>query len=320
MKYVEASKFGGPEVLTVVEKETPRPGAGMLLVEIQAAGVNYADVQARSGQYSAITEAPFALGFEVAGVVREAGKGVEGFKVGDPVAALTLTGGGYASHILIPAETAIPIPMQLDPTLAAALLLQGLTAYILLERAQVKNGDAVLIAAAAGGVGGLAVQLAKLKGAKVIALASESKFDLVKGLGADYVFDYGKPGWSTKALDVSQAQGVQIFLDSMGDMATEAFPLLGQFGRWIIYGARSGKQNTLPANALWPIIEKNISLTGFNLGGNLDLVPRALQELFKLAIEGSVKVEITKYPLADARTAHALFEGRKTTGKLVLIP
>jgi NADPH2:quinone reductase len=172
VRYVEARKFGGPGVLTVIEKETPKPGDGMLLVEVQAAGINYADVLALSGQYPAITKAPFALGFEIAGVVQQVGENVEGFKVGDPVAALTLTGGGYASHVLVPVATAIPFPKQLDPALAAGVLLQGLTAYILLDRAQVKDGDAVMVAAAAGGVGGLAVQLAKLRGARVIALAS----------------------------------------------------------------------------------------------------------------------------------------------------
>jgi NADPH:quinone reductase len=106
----------------------------------------------------------------------------------------------------------------------------------------------------------------------------------------------------------------------MGDLATEAFSLLGQFGRWIIYGARAGKQNALPADALWLIIEKNISLMGFNLGGNLDRVPCALKDLFRFAIDGSIKVEITKYPLSDERIAHSVFEGRNTTGKLVLIP
>jgi NADPH:quinone reductase len=143
---------------------------------------------------------------------------------------------------------------------------------------------------------------------------------MLKGLGADEVFDYGKPGCSANALELARPQGVQVYLDSMGDLATEAFSLLGQFGRWIIYGARSDRQNALPADALWPIIEKNISLMGFNLGGNLDRVPGALKELFKFAIDGSVKVETTKYPLADASIAHSGFEGRKTTGKLVLVP
>jgi len=303
VKYVEASRFGGPEVLTLLEKETPKPAEGMLLVEVQAAGINYADVLARSGHYPAVAKAPFALGFEIAGVVKEVGKHVEGFKVGDSVAALTLTGGGYASHILIPAATAIPFPKQLEPALAAAVLLQGLTAYILLDRAQVKNGDAVLVAAAAGGVGGLAVQLAKLRGAKVIALASESKFELLKRLGADHVFDYGKSGWSAKALDVTRPQGVQVYLDSMGDLATEAFSLLGQFGRWIIYGARSDKAKCASGRrALANNREEHFS-DGLQSRGNLDRVPGALKELFKFAIDRSVKVEITKYPLADASIA-----------------
>lgn len=320
MKYVEASRFGGPEVLKVIEKETPQPAEGMLLVEVQAAGINYADVLARAGHYPAITQAPFAVGSEVAGVVKDVGKGVAGFRVGDTVAALTLAGGGYASHIVIPSTTAIPFPKELDPAVAAGVLLQGLTAYILLDRAQVKNSDTVLIAAAAGGVGGLAVQLAQLRGATVIGLASESKFDLVRSLGATHAFDYDKPGWSASVSNVTGPEGVQVYLDSMGDLASEAFRLLGPFGRWIIYGTRSDKQNELPAAAIFPIIEKNISLTGFNLGGNLDRAPHALGELFKFVIAGSLKIHVTKYPLADASRVHTLFEGRKTTGKLVLIP
>ena len=320
MKYVEASSFGGPEVLTTIEKETPRPGDGMMLVEVQAAGINYADVMARSGSYPSVTKAPFTPGLEVAGVVREVGKGVDGFKAGDSVAAVTPAGGGYASHVVIPAAMAIPFPHQLDPAVAAAVLVQGITAYILLDQAQVKNDDVVLIAAAAGGVGSLAVQLAKSRGAMVIGLASESKFDLVKRLGADHVFDYGQSGWSLEAQDITGSRGVQVFLDSVGDLASEAFPLLSQSGRWLIYGVRTGNRNALPAEALWPMIEKSISLTGFNLGGSLHLVPRALTELFKLVNDGTLKTQITRYPLSDARRVHTLFEERKTTGKLVLIP
>ena len=319
MKYVEASKFGGPEVLRVVEKETPRPGDGMLLVEVKAAGINYADLMARSGSYPTISKAPFTLGFEIAGVVREVGKGVDGFKVGDSVAAIT-PGGGYASHIVIPIATAIRFPNQVDPALAAAVLVQGLTAYLLIEQAQVKNGDVVLIAAAAGGVGGLAVQLAKARGAKVIGLASASKVELVKRLGADHVFDYGKAGWSREAFDATRPQGVQVFLDSIGDLASEALPLLSPFGRWIIFGVRTDKHNGLPAEALWPMIGKNLSIIGFNLEGNLHHVPHAVEELFKFVIDGMVKVEIMKYPLSDASVVHTLFEQRKTTGKVVLIP
>src|SRR5579863_8441984 len=108
MKYIEASNFGGPEVLRVVEKETPTPGDGMLLVEVKAAGINYGDVMALSGSYPTVTKAPFTIGFEIAGLVSAVGKGVNGFKPGDMVVAISSTGGGYASHIVIPAATAIP--------------------------------------------------------------------------------------------------------------------------------------------------------------------------------------------------------------------
>jgi NADPH:quinone reductase-like Zn-dependent oxidoreductase len=113
---------------------------------------------------------------------------------------------------------------------------------------------------------------------------------------------------------------VQVFLDSIGDLASEAFPLLSQFGRWIIYGVRADKQNALPAEALSGLIGKNLSLSGFNLGANLHLVPHALQELFASLIDGSLKVEVSRYLLADARVAHTLLEERKTAGKLVLVP
>jgi NADPH:quinone reductase-like Zn-dependent oxidoreductase len=123
MKFIEAPQFGGPEVLTVVETETPTPEEGMLLVEVKAAGINYADIMARSGFYPQVPKAPFALGFEIAGVVTDVGKCVEGFKEGDSVAAITLAGGGYATHAVIPAATAIPLPTGFDHALAVALLI-----------------------------------------------------------------------------------------------------------------------------------------------------------------------------------------------------
>jgi NADPH2:quinone reductase len=319
MKYVEVSQFGGPEVLKMVDKDTPTAADGMLVVEVKAAGVNYADVAARQGSFPAIAKAPFLPGFEVAGVVSEVGKGVKGFNVGDSVAAIT-SDGGYASHAVIPAAAAIPVPRGLDHFIATALLVQGLTAYLLLEQAQTKKDDVVLIAAAAGGVGSLAVQLAKARGATVIGLASASKFDLLKSLGADHVFDYRQADWSAKVSDVTRSHGVQVFLDSTGDLASWVFPLLGPFGRWIIYGVRRDQQNALPAEAIWSMIEKNISIGGFNLERHLPDVPRALGDLFKSAIDGNLKVEIIKYPLADVSKVHALLEQRKTTGKLLLIP
>jgi len=189
MKFIEASKFGGPEVLTVVEAPTPTPTEGTLLVEVRAAGVNYADVMARSGFYARVPKAPFRLGFEIAGVVKGIGKGVEGFKEGDSVAAI-IQAGGYATHAVVPAATAIPLPAALDHALAVAVLVQGVTAHILLEETKVNEGDAVLVSAAGGGLGNLAVQLAKARGAKVVGLTSKSKFERVRSLGADHVADF----------------------------------------------------------------------------------------------------------------------------------
>jgi NADPH2:quinone reductase len=319
MKFIEASKFGGPEVLALVEAPTPIPTEGALLVELRAAGVNYADIMARAGFYPQVTKAPFALGFEIAGVVKGVGKGVQGFKEGDPVAAIT-QGGGYATHAVIPAATAISLPAGFDHALAVAVLVQGVTACILLNEAKVKEGDAVLISAAGGGLGSLAVQLAKTRCAKVVGLTSRSKFELVRSLGADYVADSYDPGWAASVRKTVGENGIQVYLDSSGDLATEAFPLLSQSGKWIVFGVRSDKRNALPFENIAKMIEKNITLSGFNLECNLHQVPQALSALFKLVGEGKLKFEITKYPLREAAKVHQLFEARKTSGKLVLIP
>ena len=320
MKYVEATHFGGPEVLQLKEKQTPSAGDGTLLVEVKAAGLNFADVMARVGIYPDVSSAPFVPGFEVAGIVREVGAGVTGFKVGDHVAAIIMTLGGYATHVVIPAYLAIPLPPAVDLVTAAAILVQGLTAHLVLEASGVKEGDSVLICAAAGGVGSIAVQIAKAKGVKVIGLASGSKLRAVSALGADHAFDYTQPGWEAKVAEVAGPNGLQAYLDSEGDLATEAFKLLGNGAHWIVFGARTGGHNAMPAANLWAMIDKSIILQGWNLGGSLQHIPRALGELFGWLADGTVNLEISKYPLAEAAKAHETFGDRKTTGKVVLIP
>lgn len=320
MKFIEASKFGGPEVLRLVEGQTPTPTEGTLLVEIRAAGVNYADIMARSGFYPRVPKAPFALGFEIAGVVKDIGKGVEGFKEGDSVAAITPTGGGYATHAVIPAMTAIPLPPKFDHALAVAVLVQGVTAYILIDEAKVKEGDTVLISAAGGGLGNIAVQLAKARGAKVVGLTSRSKFEAVRRLGADHVVNDDDGGWATSVKEAAGEKGIQVYLDSVGDLQTAAFPLLSQSAQWIIFGVRSGTRNPLPFEAILKMLENNITLRGFNLEGSLHQVPQALSALFKLVGERKLRLEITKYPLGDAAKVHQLLEARQTSGKVVLVP
>jgi NADPH2:quinone reductase len=319
MKFVEASTFVGPEVLKVVESQTPSPTAGTLLVEIRAAGVNYADIMARPGFYPRVPKAPFPVGFEIAGVVKGMGKGVEGFKVGDSVAAIT-QGGGYATHAVVPDMTAIPLPAGFDHALAVAVFVQGVTAYILLEEAKVKAGDTVLISAAGGGLGNIAVQLAKARDAKVVGLTSKSKFELVRSFGADHVADFDDAGWARSVKEAVGEKGIQVYLDSIGNFRTETFPLLSQSSQWNIFGIRSNMRSALPFEAIPVMIEKNITLRGFNLEGSLHHVPQALSALFKLIGEGKLKFEVTKYPLSEAAKVHQLFEARKTSGKLVLVP
>jgi NADPH2:quinone reductase len=222
--------------------------------------------------------------------------------------------------VVIPAATAIPLPPELDPALGVAILVQGLTALLVFEETRVKANDTILISAAAGGVGSIAVQIAKAKNAKVVGLASASKLELVRSLGAEHVLDYNQPGWSSAALDILGGHGVQAYLDSDGDLATEAFPLLGHGAQWIIFGVRSPGQKPMPVDYLWPMIQKSITLRGFNLEDSLQHVPRALGDLFGWLADGTVKIEINKYPLEDAATVHELFAARKTTGKVVLVP
>lgn len=222
MEFIQVDQFGGPEQLKLREEPAPAPAKGQVLIEVKACGVNFADLTARSGSYPMFPSAPFRPGFEVAGTVAGVGEGVPGFVVGQRVMALT-QGGGYASHAVVDAAMTVPLPDSLDFAPATALLVQGLTAYFLLENGHLKPGGTVLVPSAAGGVGSLAVQIAKLKGAgKVIGLASPSKHQKVLDYGADDVFDYTQPGWSTLVRDATEGKGVDIFLDSQAIRAEKA--------------------------------------------------------------------------------------------------
>ncbi len=318
MKVVEGASFGGANVLQLKEVPSPAPGKDSLLVDVKAAGVNYLDLVTRSGFLHG-AKTPFRLGFEIAGVVKEVGAGVTTWKPGDAVAAI-VPGGGYASQAVVPASVAIPVPKGIEPSLAAALLVQGLTAFVTLDIGKARPGASVLVSAAAGGVGTLAVQIAKLRGANVIGLASRAKHDFVRKNGADHVFDYRSSGWAASVREVVRDRGVDLFLDSIGDLQTEAAGLLGAGAHWIVYGSRAESQRPMPAEALWPMIEKNVTLRGFNLEGCAEHFPRALAQIFDWATSGRLKVETRKYPLAQAALAHEQFEGRETVGKVLLVP
>jgi NADPH2:quinone reductase len=321
MKVIEGASFGGADVLELKEVPSPKPGKDSLLIDVAAAGVNYLDLVARAGFMPAyFSAAPFRLGMEVAGVVKEVGPGVTTWKPGDAVAAITMGGGGYASQVVVPANGAIRVPKGVDLSLAAAILVQGLTAFLTLEIGKVRPGANVVVSAAAGGVGALAVQIAKLQGANVIGLASGAKHDFVLKAGADYVFDYRSPGWSSSVREALGERGVDLFLDSIGDLETEALELLSPGAHWVVYGARAESQRSLSHESLWSVIEKNITLRGFNVGGSFAHFESALAQLFDWATSGRLHAEMRKVPLAQAALAHKQFEARETVGKVLLVP
>lgn len=320
MQVIEVKQFGGPETLELIEENTPMPQAGQVVIEVKAAGVNFADVMIREGLYPPGATAPTRPGLEVAGVVSQRGDGVQGFQRGTRVMAF-VPSGGYADHAALDTANVYIVPDELEFGAATALLVQGLTAYFLLETGQLSPDQTVLVPGAAGGVGSLAVQIAKLKGAsKVIGLASPSKHDFVRSLGADAVFDYTKPGWARDVLTETGGAGVDVFLDSQGKLASEAFDALGVKAHWLVYGAQAGSSSVLTTERLRVMQGKNITLRGYNVYANVTEWGRGVQEMLGWATTGKLKIDVTRFPLAEAAKAHEAISARQTTGKVVLEP
>ena len=323
MKAIEIPRYGGPEVLQVIEKPQPAPGSGQILIETKAAGINFADLMSRAGTYPPAPKPPFVPGFEAAGIVAAVGEGVTNFKTGDRVAAMTSE--GYSEYALADAATAAPIPNALGFPEATALLVQGLTAYGLLTDAVPSiQGKSVLISAAAGGVGSLAVQIAKLLGAgTVIGLASsEAKRSQVLELGADAAIDYTQPGWAEQVKAATGGKGADVFLDASGDNAEGGLKPLGQGGSWILYGAQSEPSAGLSGRDLIGMAFSGQSVRGWSMYSfGPELIAPALAQLIGWAIGGQLTILAKdRFPLADAAEAHRAIEGRKTTGKVVLEP
>ncbi len=320
MKFVEVQHFGGPEVLRFVEEADPEPKAGQVAIEVKAIGINFADIMAREGTYPGVPSAPFRPGYEVAGVVTAWGEGVTGFRGGERVMGI-ISNGGYTTHAVLNAQETIRLPDALDFAPATALLVQGLTAYFLLEAGNLREGQSVLIAGAAGGVGSLAIQIAKLKGAgKVMGLASPSKHERARSLGADAVFDYTQSGWSKSVLSETDGAGFSLFLDSQGDLGSEAFDALGQKAYWLIYGGQSGSGSGLPVERLWSLVGKNATLRGYNLFGNIADFERGLNEMLGWVSSGKLQLDVQRFPFSEVAQAQEAISNRKTTGKVVLEP
>jgi NADPH2:quinone reductase len=314
MRAVQIDEFGGPEVLQVVDVSKPEPGDGEVLIDVSRAGMNFADTHQRENSYLARYEVPLILGGEVAGTTED----------GRRVVAL-LPSGGYAEYVAAPEATVYPIPDGLDDGAALALLIQGLTAWHLLRTCgRVAPGESVVVISGAGGVGSLAVQLAKPFGAgRVIATASsEEKRALTLELGADAAVDTGVDDLTGSLVEAAGGRRVDVVLEMSGgrifDQCAEA---LAPFGRIVAYGIASREQNTLETGRL---MRKSRTVVGFWLVhclGRRDMVEEPLADLFDRAARGELEPLVgATYPLSEVRRAHEDMQGRRTSGKLLLDP
>jgi NADPH:quinone reductase len=324
MKAIQLQEYGGPEVLNIVDIEKPTPKGHEVLIDIKAIGVNYADTARREGQYVIPTPLPFIPGAEIAGIVVEVGENVTKVKPGTRVVTL-IESNGYAEYAVADERSLIPLPEQLDFRNAAALPLQGLSAYhIIKTMGRLQKGESVLVHAAAGGVGTLSVQLAKLFGAgKVIATASSAeKLELAREMGADVLINYTESNWVEQVLEATGGKGVDVALEMVGgDVFKKTLKCLATFGRLVVFGAASGEQSRLYPSSL---MAKNQSVIGFFLPQIMrkpELLQSSLVELLTYLGEGNLKLTIGGvYPLEDAADVHRLLQSRKTTGKLILEP
>lgn len=264
MKAIQFKQYGSPDVLRVINLARPVPKKKDVLIKVEAIGVNYADTARREGAYVVDTPLPFIPGSEVAGEVVELGEEVEGIKVGMKV--VTLLGShratGYAEYTLADSRGLIPLPDGVDLKQAAALPLQGLTAYhILKTMGRIEKGETVVVHAAAGGVGTLAVQLAKKFGANVIATASsDEKLAIAKRLGADVLINYTEAGWQNKVMEETK-HGADVILEMVGgSIFYDSLHCLAPFGRLVFYGMASGQPVKFNPGRL---MEKNQSVMGF---------------------------------------------------------
>ena len=322
MLAIRIHETGGPEALRVDDIAVPAPAAGEVRIQVEAAGLNFIDTYQRSGLYA--VPLPFTLGAEIAGIVSAVGAGVTEFALGDRVATAKASG-GYAAEALAPAAHVVKIPAGVTTSTAAALMLQGLTAhYLVTDTFALKPGDTALIHAAAGGVGLLLVQLAKRRGARVIAtVGAEEKVALARAAGADEVVVYTRDNFTTAARNFTGGRGVDVVYDAVGkDTFTGSIDSLRPRGMLVSYGNASGP---VPPFAPLLLAQKgslfftrptlvHYTQTSAELRARTD-------ELFGAVLAGMLQVRIgATFKLTAAAEAHRALESRNTTGKVLLVP
>jgi NADPH2:quinone reductase len=322
MHAIVVHQHGGPEVLSWEEVETPEPGRGEARLRIEAVGLNFVDVYHRTGLYP--LSLPFTPGTEAAGVVDAVGPEVSTVAVGDRV-AYVLKVGAYAEYATVSAERLVKIPESIETRTAAAAMVQGMTAHFLATSTySIRNGDAVLIHAAAGGVGLLLVQMAKRAGAQVIGTVStEEKAQLAREAGADHVIRYTERDFEPEVQRLTEGRGVQVVYDSVGkDTFERSLKSLARRGMLVLFGQSSGPVPPLDPQRLargGSLFLTRPSLAHYT-ATHEELVWRA-SEVLNAVRSGELKLRIEReYPLGEAAEAHRALEGRETMGKVLLVP
>ncbi|GAB4352576.1 MAG: quinone oxidoreductase [Immundisolibacter sp.] len=322
MRAIEITATGGPEVMRLVERPRPQPGPGQVRVRNAACGVNFIDIYHRTGFYP--LPLPFVPGLEGAGVVDAVGPGATRFKPGDRV-AYPSSPGAYAEYTCLAQDRVVPVPEGLDLDIAAAAMLQGLTAHALTHSAYViRPGDVVLIHAAAGGVGQMLVQMAKLRGGRVLATVStEAKAAVARARGADEVILYSQEDFVAATRRLTDGAGVHAVYDSVGASTfLKGLDVLRRRGTMVLFGQSSGPVE--PISPLLLLNKGSLFLTRptlFDYIAEADELAARAQDLLGWLASGRISLRIDRrLPLAEAAQAHALLASRATCGKLLLVP
>lgn len=322
MKAIQVKQCGSPEVMEVAEIPKPTPGPKQALVKIEASGINYIDTYFRTGLYKA--DLPMTLGMEAAGVVESVGPEVTEVAAGDRV-AYAMARGSYAEYAVVPAWQLVKIPGSLDLKMAAAAMLQGMTAHYLTHSTfALKKGDTCLVHAAAGGAGLLVVQMAKMLGARVLGTVStDAKAALARDAGADEIIFYTRQDFETEVKRLTSDRGVDVIYDSVGQTTfLKGLNCLRPRGMMALFGASSGPVAPFDPGLL--AAKGSLFMTRptlFNYAATREELLWRAGDVLKWVESGSLKIRTEKtYSLAEAPQAHRDLEGRKTSGKLLLLP
>ena len=323
MKKININKAGGPEVLELEEIKLSKPGAGEVLIEHVAIGLNYIDTYHRSGLYP--LKLPTGLGMEASGIIKDVGPDVSDFSVGDKVAYAAVPLGAYSTHRIYNTKNLVKVPEGIDLQIAACIMTKGLTAFYLLHKTYpVTSGETILFHAAAGGVGQIFCQWAKSLGVKVIGtVGSDEKIDLAKKNGCEEVINYSKEDFAKKVMEITKGDGLSVVYDGVGKETFEkSTQCLKTRGMMISFGNASGALSPIDVpKALQP---KGLYFVRPSMGQylrNREEINEASKMLFQKINSGEIKIEIfKKYKLEDIKQAHIDLENRKIIGPAIILP